>query len=238
MAFTDVAVFIFSTFFLIRGYSAGFVNSLLGPFSIIIGTLISVIYYETTSHLLTSLALGLLAPVFLYGVLKAVVKMWSKATDTDVKPNFISSVAGAVLNLVWGWVFIVLFLLLMAFLPPMGRISTAVHDDVLRSASYAAAKPWQEVFFPFANKNAAGASGNTDDDVQSLSQDPRFRGVLHDPQIQHDIDTHNIVKLMNNPKIMELTKQILSDPATFKKVLAIYQSRQKQLGAQMQKSGE
>ncbi|MDE2027702.1 MAG: CvpA family protein [Candidatus Omnitrophica bacterium] len=235
MTITDIITLLFSAFFLARGFIAGFVNSLIPPFSIIIGTLISYFYYLSTKHMLTSLALGVLAPLFIYAVCRTILGIWSKATNTDMKPGFVSSMTGAVLNLLWGWVFIIATLILLALLPPMGKALTIVHNDITKSASYALAKPWQDAFLasqPKAavpdNKTADGTSGAANAPaVQTLAQDARFKKVMNDPEIQHDIDSHNIIALMSNPKMMELTRQIMSDPETLKKVMAVYNSQQK-----------
>ena len=68
----------------------------------------------------------------------------------------------------------------------------------------------------------ATASSN---DAKSLAEDPRFQKVLQDPDIQKEIDAHDIVKLMSNPKMMDLIQQIMSDPATMKKIMALYSSQ-------------
>jgi len=214
MAVTDIIISFISIFLLSLGTSRGFMRSLLGPFSIIVTTIISIIYYQITQNIMISLGIGLIGPMLLTFLLKFLLKTWAKATNNDIKLSSLSRLGGSILTLLWGWVFIVLTLILLAVLPPWTEALTAIHNDVIKSMSYSIAKPWKENFY--------GASPS---DAKSLAQDPRFQKVLQDPEIQEEINAHDIVKLMSNPKMINLTKQIMSDPATMKKVMAVYSSQ-------------
>jgi len=216
MAVTDIATFILSIFFLVRGASRGFMNSLTVPFSIIVATIISIIYYRNTKDIIVSLGLGLIGPLLLNLLLKFLLKKWARATNTEIKPGFLSRLGGAILTLIWGWVFIILTLILLIVLPPWGETLTAIHNDVVRSTSGLIAKPLEEILF---------AASKLNNDAKSLAQDPRFRKILQDPEIQKEIDAHDIGKLMSNPKMMDLVQQIMNDPVTMKKVMALYRSQ-------------
>ena len=226
IAYTDLILFFISILFLIRGASRGFLNSLVGPFSIILTTILSIIYYQQTNDVITSLLIGLIGPMLLYFIIKLLLRSWTLATNSGIsQPNFLSRLAGALLTLAWGWIFIVFTLILLAVMPPWGKALTAVNQDVLRSRTYRVIKPLGECFFTAPKKNVPAtpsASTTASDDAKSLAQDPRFQAVLQDPEIKKDIDAHDLVKLMSNPKMMDLTRQIMSDPATMKKVMALY----------------
>ena len=131
MTLTDIATLFLSIFFLVRGASRGVINSLISPFSIIVTTILSIIYYQATKDIITSLAIGLIGPLILVLLLKFLLKTWAKATDRE-RPGFLSSLTGAILTFIWGWVFIILTLILLAVLPPWGKTLTAVHDDVMK----------------------------------------------------------------------------------------------------------
>lgn len=224
---TDNITFILSSLFLIHGALRGFMRSLLVPFSIIVATIISIIYYQITQEMILSLAIGLIGPFLLHLLLKSLLKKFAKATNTDIKPaGFLSRLGGALLTFAWGWVFIFFALILLAALPPWGKTLTAVHNDVTQSVSYSMAQPWGERFFT-ASKQDLAVVPNTasSNNARSLAEDPRFQQVLQDPEIQKEIDAHDIVKLMSNPKMMDLTRQIMSDPATMKKIMALYSSQ-------------
>ena len=133
---TDTAVLILSIFFLIRGASRGFINSLLIPFSIIVATIISIIYYQITKEMIVSLLIGLIGPLLLNLGIRVLLKKLAKATNSEIKPNFWSRLGGACLTLAWGWVFIIFALILLVSLPTWGNTLTAIHNDVIKSASY------------------------------------------------------------------------------------------------------
>ncbi len=226
MAATDFITLFLSILFLVRGASRGFMNSLIGPFSIIITTIISIIYYQTTKDMIASVSLGLIGPLLLIPLLKFLLKKWAKSTNREIKPDFLSCLAGSILTLIWGWVFIIFTLILLTVLPPWGEPLTAVHNDVANSFSYLIADPLEKVLFAPSKQNAAALVNEASNpDAKSLAQDPRFQKILQDPEIQKEIDAHDIVKLMGNPKMMDLVQQIMSDPATMKKVMALYRSQ-------------
>ena len=227
MTITDIATLILSIFFLNRGASRGFMRSLTGPFSIIVTTIISIIYYQTTEDLIISLLIGLIGPLLLNYFLNFLLKTWAKATNTEIKPGFFSCLGGSMLTLIWGWVFIIFTLILFTVLPPWGETLTAIHNDVGNSASYGyIAKPLENALFATSKQNAAAAASEaSSNDAKSLAEDPRFQKILQDPDIQKEIDAHDIVKLMSNPKMMDLVQQIMNDPATMKKVFALYSSQ-------------
>jgi len=179
--------------------------------------------------MIVSLIIGLIGPFVLCFLLKFILKLWVRALNNDIQqPGFISRLAGGALTLIWGWVFIVLFLILLVVLPTLWGNLMAVHNDVIKSASYQiVAKPIKEAFFNGPPQNTVVPSDNSTirDDARSLADDPRFQAITQDPEIQKDIDAHDFAKLMSNPKMMHLVQQVMSDPATMKKVFAIYKSQ-------------
>ena len=226
MGVTDFITFFLSLLFLARGALRGFMQSLTVPFSIIVATIISVIYYQITKDIILSLIIGLIGPFLLHLLLRILLKSFAKATNTEIKPNSISRLGGALLTLAWGWVFIAFTLILLAVMPPWGKTLLDIHNDVLKSASYGMIKPWGESLWGGSKQDVPPvASAPLNDNAKSLAEDPRFQEVLQDPEIQKEIDAHDMVKLMSNPKMLDLTRQIMSDPTTLKKVMALYSSQ-------------
>jgi uncharacterized membrane protein required for colicin V production len=229
MTVTDFATCVLSFYFLVRGAMRGFFNSLIFPVSIIVATILSAVYFKMTNDMTVSLAIGLIGPFLLCFLLKFIFNIWLKAINSDIKqPLLLSRLAGAALTFIWGWIFIIFTLILLVVLPPWGGILTQVHDDVVKSSSYLyIAKPIKEAFSPEPKQIAAADlnGSNAKDDARSLAEDPRFQKIMQDPEVQKDIDTHDIAKLMSNPKMMALVQQIMSDPQTMKRVLAIYKNQ-------------
>ena len=228
MGGTDGIILILSIFFLIRGASRGIVKSFIGPFSIIVTTILSIIYYQITEDIVASLLIGLIGPLLLGLLLKFLFRIWVKATNTDIKkPRFLSRLGGAILTFIWGWVFIIFTLILLTVLPPWGKTLIAVHNDVCTSDSYIyIVRPLGQHFFAASKQNTtAVTSEGPSPEAKSLAQDPRFQKILQDPDIQKEINAHDIAKLMSNPKMMDFIRQIMSDPVAMKKIFTLYNSQ-------------
>lgn len=228
MTITDYIILVLSLFLLARGAARGFIRSLLAPISLIITTILSILYYQATHDLIVSLLLGLLGPILLHHLLKFLLKTFARATNTDTSPGFFSSFAGSVLTLAWGWVFIALTLILLALFPAKENFWTPYHKDLTASISYKIIAPWEEKLFPLPKEKSTDKTRlSSTADTQSLAQDPRFQKILQDAEIQQEIKDHDMAKLMSNPKIMALTQQIMTDPEMLKKVMAVWQNQQK-----------
>lgn len=228
---TDSITFIVSFVLMMRGFSRGFMHSLIGPISIIITTIVSACYYQATKDALVSLLIGTIGPLILAIFLRFILKEWARTTNNDIKPNFLSCTAGALLTLSWGWIFIIFLILLLTVLPMPGQLAV-VQNDILRSMSYTRiAKPLmgpmlnQKVADIVTSKSTDGSVKISNDDLSSIAQDPRFQKVIQDPEIQQEINDHDMVKLLGNPKILKLTQELMSDPAMLNKVLAAYRSQ-------------
>ena len=175
-----------------------------------------------------SLAIGLIGPILLHLLLKLLLKIWVQATNPESKLSLISRIGGALLTVLWGWIFILFTLILLMVMPTWGKALSAVHNDVTRSVSYRFIKPWGDIFFaPSKQKTTIIVNHSSGNEVQSLAEDPRFKSVLMDPEIQNEINSHDFAKLMSNPKMIALTQQIMSDPVALKKVMAVYSSQTK-----------
>jgi hypothetical protein len=246
MAITDLITFFISLYCLIRGSLRGFMNTLINPFSIIVTTFLSIIYYQNTKDWVMASIIGILGPFLMTFLLKFLLRSWAKATNNDIKPNFLSRLGGSLLTLAWAWLIIIFILILLTVLPPWGATGKNVHNDVTGSASYRLiAQPLEKRFLDAIKINDPGLSSNVStilsasskpavpgpmdpasvNEAKTLAQDPRFQKILQDPEVQKEINAHDMVKLMSNPKMMDLTKQILNDPATMKKVMQIYSSQ-------------
>ena len=128
----------------------------------------------------------------------------------------------------WGWVFIILTLILLALFPAKKNLWIALHHDVTASISYNITAPWVGNVLPLLKENPPrNKCQSSTSDTQSLAQDPRFQKILQDAEIRQEINSHDMGKLMSNPKIMALTQQIMSDPEMIKKVLSAWRSQSK-----------
>ncbi len=222
MTITDCIVLGCSVFFIIRGASRGFLRSILGPFSLIIATILSTVIYQTTHNVVLALMIGLFGPMAIQFLIGHFLTIWHQFIQTEWKPSPLSAVAGAVLTLIWGLSFVLITVVLLSLVPPMMNGVKPMHDDIHRSMTYQCLKP----LLPWNNKNtampaAASMAGNPA--LSSLAQDARFAALMQDPEIQKAVDSKDYSKLFSNPKIMALTQELMSDPNMIKKLMAAQQ---------------
>lgn len=228
---TDIITLSASALLIWRGFSRGFLRSLLGPLALLIATLMSITYYQVTQNTLVSLLIGLIGPIVLQILFNLSLRSWTAFTNPDAKLTPVSRAIGAVLTFLWGWVFIVMTLLLLDMVPPLVGAIEVMHKDMRRSLSYAVIRPLRHSIIPEAKQhpiNATRALPADNADVQALAQDPRFQNLMNDPEIQKAIEAKDFAKLLSNPKMMELTQQLMSDPEMMKKMLTAYSQMQNQ----------
>lgn len=208
-----------------RGYSRGFMKSLMNPIAIIVTSIISIAYYQSTNDIVTSLAIGLIGPLALGIVLKFILNLWPKTFYSDVRTNLYSSLAGSVLTFAWGWIFIIFTLILLTVLPPLEDALINIHNDVVKSMSYnLVAKPLGTNIFGIL-KEGTTAPDNAGNGEKSFFNDPRFQKIAQDPDVQQAVQAHDYVRLLSNPKVIALTNQVMSDPTALKEFMALYNNQ-------------
>ena len=86
MTLTDFTILILSLFLLSRGSERGFMRSLMDPVSLIIATIVCILYYQATRDLIVTLLIGLLGPILLNYIFKAILQTYATATNTNIAP--------------------------------------------------------------------------------------------------------------------------------------------------------
>ncbi len=211
---TDVIIACILVFLIWRGMSRGFLRSLLGPASFVIGTAAAYAYYNISHNIFVSVAIGFFGPFILLWFFRVVVNSFS-----DVKaPSPLSSALGALVTVSWGMVLVLPVIAVLALLPPM-------YAAINSSYAYAASRPLAKYFklpeadapkpAPAATKGPQQPESPT---VKALAEDKRMQEILNDPTIVKAIEEKNYAALMSNPKIMAIAQ----DMELMKKVLATY----------------
>lgn len=226
MQITDLIIIACSIFLLWRGASRGFVRSCLGPICLIIATAVSIFFYNSSKNIVLALLIGLFGPMALHFFISNYLKLWHTMTNPEWKPNPLSCSMGAMLTLIWGWVFIVLTLILLTIIPPLHPSISSMKEDVQASFSYKLVKPLiDSKLAPKSTNNKKSQAPVSENDIAALAKDPRFQAVLKDPDVQKAIADNNIAAMFSNPKIMALTQELMSDPDMLKKLMAFQQSQ-------------
>jgi competence protein ComGC len=209
MTITDTLTLTCFCFLIWRGYSRGFLASLLGPLALIIGSIVSFVYYAWTKNMLVSLCIGLFLPILLAWIFRSSLCTWNQFTNADKKLNTLSRISGACLSLTWGMAILIITVLLLAMMPPINKPIKLVFNDIHTSQLYRLIKPFDA---------SAIDKTTAQDNMKQLSEDKRIQDIINDPQVVDAINRKDYASLINNPKITAL----MQDPELLKKMLSIY----------------
>lgn len=220
MTITDIVTILLSIVLILSGFNRGFLNSLLGPISLIIATILSIIYYKATNDVPKSLCIGLFGPFILGWFLRSCVNSWFSLSGAQGSPSLLSRIAGALLTLSWGMVMFIISVLLLAIIPPVNKPLDYLYRDIHNSHFYQLIK--------FLDAYAADKP-TSQTDLNALSEDKRIQDVVNDPSIREAINKKDYSALMSNPKIAAL----IQDPTLMKKMLGAYrQMMQERMNSQ------
>jgi hypothetical protein len=223
---TDLLLIICSILFIYIGINRGFLRSLMGPIAFILGSLLGLICFEMTKNLMWSFCVGALSPILITWGLSGLLNLWYPREDWV--PNALSQILGAVLTLLWGMPFILAFVVIASILPPANPVLKAINEDVNRSYCFKQIKPLINQFLPEPKKtNPSPGKTPSPSEIQALAEDPRFKAIREDPEIQKQIEANNFGALMANPKMMALTQEVMKDPELMKKLLRASQTPSK-----------
>ena len=134
MTWTDISVFLLLTFLTANGAYQGFLRSLFGPISFVLGTATAYAVFFTTRNIIAAAFAVILAPVFFTWAFNVIIRIWNG--DVTPKFTFLSRFAGAAMNLVWNGTFIGLTMLFLAILPLKDSRLNAVRLDMKASLTY------------------------------------------------------------------------------------------------------
>jgi hypothetical protein len=211
MTITDILTLGCAVFLIWRGFSRGFLASLLGPVALILGSIVSFVYYAWTKNMVVSLCIGLFLPIILAWFFRQGLQTWNQLNNPDKNLNPISRLTGSLLSLFWGMAILIITILLAAMMPPINKPLTMLYKDIHLSHIYNLLKPFD---------SSAVDKPTSQESLRDLSNDQRIQDLINDPQVIDAINRKDYAYLMSNPKIAA----IMQDPKLIKKMLAIYQT--------------
>lgn len=200
-------------FLLWKGFSRGFLASLIGPLALILGSIAAGIYYVGTKQVTISLCIGLFGPFVLTWILRFLLRSWNRVINPEKEIHFLSRFGGALLSLSWGLTMIIITVLLLVLIPPFNKPMEILSQDIHSSYLYHLVKPFDSMADK-SNKKHLSSQEN----IKLLSQDKRIQDVIQDPQITAAINRKDYAYLISNPKIAA----IMQDPELIKKMMTLY----------------
>ncbi|MBF0490747.1 MAG: CvpA family protein [Candidatus Omnitrophica bacterium] len=221
MTITDTIALICCLFLVFKGASQGFLASLLGPLALILGSLVSYVYYLMTNNMIVSLCIGLFGPMVLAWTFRFILRSWNRTNNPDSQLSLISRLAGALLSMSWGMTILVITILLLTFVPPINKPLEQVSKDIHNSEIYGLIKPFDHTNKPSNNSKPVSEETRkamAQKKMQELSKDERIQALIHDPVIAEAIKNKDYTALISNPKVTAL----MQDPELLKKMLSLY----------------
>ncbi len=230
MTNTDKIIFFFAIYLFWRGWSKGFLQTVIGPIALIIATVLSYIYYIITHNMIIAVAIGTVGPIILSIALSMTIGTLLLGADKK-NISILSRFLGAVINTVWGEFLLITGIFLIMFIPLKIPVVQGIQSDIQQSWGYLQVKTKIDELLDKDVASALDPSklavltdpkglehlGKTKE-FQDVMNDPLVQDLLNDPKTTQAIEQKDIGKLMQSPKFIAITK----DPDLLKKFLALY----------------
>ena len=232
MSITDAVSAAISLGFVANGWFKGFMRVILGPLSLIVGTVISYVYYQTTKNVPIALLIGLIGPFLLKFSMQFAVNTWNSTIDRNLPPSFISRTIGASLGFLWGACIIGITVLMIAVIPLPSGTGTLqkIQQDVQNSFIFSRLP--SPLAKNLSSTNAQQVNGaftalNNEEMAKRLQSSKEFKTLMEDPQIQEifkdeatikQIENKDLGKLLTNKKFLKL----LQDPKLIQKMMQLH----------------
>ncbi len=226
----DGIVLVLLIYYFWRGWRKGFLGSLLGPISLIIGGLLSYSYYLKTENIVMSLVLSVAAPFVLHITLALLLKIWSIATSKDGKMSPLNRLLGSAFSVIWSGGMMILVLLLVMVIPGKVPYIDRVHQVIAPTKTYA-------LIARYTGQTASTQGGNVHsspmiqflenpekfeylsntEEFKAVMENSKVRRLLEDADVREHLQEKNVLKLMTNDKM----KSLLEDKDLIKDFFAL-----------------
>ena len=230
---TDLIIILSFIYFFLTGWQKGFLKTLAGPISLILGWTCAYFYYLESHQLIIALAAAIILPALLKFLISTLLKLIIHPKKDDKEnqvPQTLGQLAGGFLNIFWSGSIFVLTVISITMIPfPLPYIN-AMREDILKSHTYKLAEPYLPKELPKNGADIQKAMATLknpeqlqtlqkSDEYKNLHNDPKIKELLADEDISKMIAEKNFVQLLSNPKIQE----IFQDKELIQKILRFNQ---------------
>jgi len=207
----------------------GFLRTLLGPISLIIGTILAYLYYAKEGSLVFTLLISILAPFIINFLLIIILKAWNKALNKDKSLSLMSRLTAGTMSIIWSGIWITLTLTFLIIAPIELAWYKNLRKDVLESKTYylvdkvignkitGSARNLNQVTNIFKDPQRLKKLSSTEE-YRELISDKKIQALLSDNETLAQIENQEISKLISNSKIQDLMK----DKEVLKKIFALH----------------
>ena len=102
--------------FFFNGWRKGFLKTLLGPITLIIGCLIAYYHYQQTQNIAVSISICVFSPFALKILASMMLNLWNKAVNNAAPLSTASKVLGSIVGVLWSGSYLALLLVMIGFL--------------------------------------------------------------------------------------------------------------------------
>jgi uncharacterized membrane protein required for colicin V production len=221
--------------FFLNGWHKGLLRSILGPISLIVGSIAGYFYYQQQGDLLMALIISVLGPFLLNIILHLLLKIihWQKE---DTSPRLsVGRILGGVFCLIWSGTIVLLILALIMLLPFNVPKLDQVKDAIGASFTYKIISKFTESKVPSVQEIEKISDVLSDPikleriqsmkEFRNLAKNDKVQALLEDSHLIEQIQNKEFTKLVGNPKIQEIIK----DEDLIKKFLALHQKLLREL---------
>jgi len=226
----DLIVLIVGLFYFIRGWMKGFLRTIFGPISLIIGSIVSYLYFKQSGNVFVSILIGLILPFILNFGLSLLINIWRKATDEDDDFFTIGRLLGGIFSFIWGVSLATLIVLLIVLTPLQISWLKSLQHQIKQSQYYSLL----DRYFTLEKTNDQ-IGLNTLQEIlndpvkiqrfqetqtfRELVNDEKLKNIFSDQETLNNLKNNNIGALLKNPEFVKL----ISDEEFRTKILSAYQ---------------
>lgn len=225
----DLIILIVGLFYFIRGWMKGFLRTIFGPISLIIGGIASYVYFKQSGNIFVSILIGLVLPFILNFGLSFLLNIWRKATDEDDSFT-IGRLLGGIFSCIWGTSLATLIVILIVLTPPQISWLKKLQNQIKQSQYYSFLNQYitLEKTDDQIGLNTLQKILNDPVKIQRFQETETFRELVNDEKLKkifadqetlNNLKNNNIGALLKNPEFLKL----ISDEEFRTKILSAYQ---------------
>lgn len=225
---TDIIVVVFAAYFFLSGWKKGVLRIILGPISLLIGTIAAYIYYINTHDLLKSLIFSIAAPVLIHLFFALILKLSSSIFKKESKPSTLSSFLAALFSLTWSGSILIFCILLIVFMPVKALWFQNIQANIFQSKTFsildqisgkrisAVTIKTQNIANVLQDKEKMQKLQQTDE-FEEIYANEHIKALVEDEETAKMLQERDVLKLMENPHM----KAVLADKALLEKFLEL-----------------
>lgn len=211
------------------GFAVGMIRQLLGLLGIAFSLIIGVLFYRKTGNLLLLPVVIITAGIIFKVIIHVIKKMCSDPGSEKPKISLPSRIGGGLIGSFKGAVLVFITLLCInLFMGISGRENTAISKRIAGSFFYSCVnennllldiKVTRNIYFAskLVKENQTIVLPENDEGIRKLKENPSFKAIANDNDLQESIQNKDYRKVLSNPNI----RKLLNDKELLKQIYSI-----------------